>query len=74
MRRYRVFRKLINGEQMLVASRNEREHALELVESLKQYWPGDYSVREENDEPDARPSAAEERNDCPMSCGNERMN
>lgn len=73
-RRYRVFRKLINGEQMLVASRNERGEAADLVESLQQYWPGDYSVREEGYEEDALSGATEEGNDCAMSCGNERNN
>jgi hypothetical protein len=42
---YRVFRQLENGELVHVASRGEREKAAQLVESLKELWPGEYEVR-----------------------------
>jgi len=43
---YRVFRQLENGEFEHVASRAELEQALQLVEELKAYWPGEYRVRD----------------------------
>jgi hypothetical protein len=56
-RRYRVFRTLMNGEEMLVASRNDMADATHLLESLKRYWPGDYSVRDKDDEGETDASA-----------------
>lgn len=42
---YRVFRQLENGEFVHVASREELEQAVQLVEKLNTHWPGEYAVR-----------------------------
>ena len=48
---YRVFRQLENGELIHVASREQLEQAVKLVEALSEGFPGEYVVRdpEEND-------------------------
>jgi hypothetical protein len=48
---YRVFRQLEGGELIHVASRDQLEGAAELVEALRADFPGEYLVRdcEEND-------------------------
>jgi hypothetical protein len=45
---YSVFRQLWNGELLHVASRDELEQAVQLVEKLKALWPGEgeYVVRD----------------------------
>jgi hypothetical protein len=43
---YGVFRKLENGEFLEVASRDELEQVLQLVEAFKAHWPGEYVVRD----------------------------
>jgi len=43
---YKVFRKLEDGKFLLVASRDNREEALQLVTALNTHWPGDYIVRD----------------------------
>ena len=43
---YTAFKQLENGELVRVASRDELEEAVQLVESLNDYWPGGYEVRE----------------------------
>jgi hypothetical protein len=43
---YTAFKQLENGEFVRVASRDELEEALQLVESLNAVWPGGYEVRE----------------------------
>ena len=45
-RMYTAFKQLENGEFVPVASRDELEEAVQLVESLNDYWPGGYEVRE----------------------------
>jgi hypothetical protein len=41
-----IFRKLETGEVVSIASRSSLEEATELLNSLQQQWPGDYSIRE----------------------------
>jgi hypothetical protein len=56
---YRVFRQIENGELIHVASRDQLEQAVKLVEALSDGFPGEYVVRdsEENDiEPPERPA------------------
>jgi hypothetical protein len=43
---YTAFKQLENGEFARVASRDELEEAVQLVESLNEEWPGGYEVRE----------------------------
>ncbi len=43
---YSVFKQLENGEFVNVATRDEREQAVQLVEALKAHWPGDYIVQD----------------------------
>ncbi len=43
---YTAFKQLKNGEFARVASRDELEEAVRLVESLNDVWPGEYEVRE----------------------------
>ena len=43
---YKVLRKLENGEFLHVASRDNREEAVQLVAALNTYWPGEYIVRD----------------------------
>jgi hypothetical protein len=43
---YTAFKQLENGELVRVASRDEFEEAVQLVESLNDYWPGGYEVLE----------------------------
>lgn len=43
---YKVFRQLGNGEFVQVASREELEQAVQLVEELNDHWPGEYVVRD----------------------------
>ena len=43
---YTLFKQLENGEFVRVASRDELEEAVQLVESLNGAWPGGYEVRE----------------------------
>ena len=45
-RTYDILRKLENGEVLPIASRNDLEEARELAESLNDYWPAEYIVRE----------------------------
>ena len=48
---YRVFRQIENGELIHVASRDQLEQVVKLVEALSEGFPGEYVVRdsEEND-------------------------
>jgi len=48
---YRVFRQLENGDLIHVASREQLEQAVKLVEAVSEGFPGEYVVRdpEEND-------------------------
>jgi hypothetical protein len=43
---YTVFKRTENGEFVHVASRNELEQAVQLVEALNADWPGEYVVRD----------------------------
>jgi LPS sulfotransferase NodH len=43
---YSVFKQLGNGEFVHVASRDELEQAVQLVEALSTHWPGEYVVRD----------------------------
>lgn len=43
---YTAFKQLENGEFARVASRDELEEAVQLMESLNAVWPGAYEVRE----------------------------
>jgi hypothetical protein len=43
---YSVFKQLENGEFVHVASRNDLEQAVQLVETLNANWPGEYEVRD----------------------------
>ena len=43
---YTAFKQLENGEFVRVASSDELEEAVQLVESLNDYWPGGYEIRE----------------------------
>jgi len=43
---YSVFRQLGNGEFLHVASRDELEQAVQLVEAFNAHWPGEYVVRD----------------------------
>lgn len=43
---YTVFKQLQNGEFVHVAFRDEHDQAVQLVESLNSYWPGNYVVRD----------------------------
>jgi hypothetical protein len=43
---YKIFRKLETGELLLLASFDDLDQAKELVQSLNEHWPGDYSVQD----------------------------
>jgi hypothetical protein len=43
---YRVFRQIENGELVHVASRDQLEQAVKLVEALSESFPGEYVVRD----------------------------
>lgn len=43
---YTVFKQLENGEFANVATRDELEQAVQLVEELNALWPGKYTVQE----------------------------
>jgi hypothetical protein len=43
---YKIFRKLGNGQEMHVGSRDKLEQAEQLIESLNRHWAGDYSIQE----------------------------
>jgi hypothetical protein len=43
---YRVFRQIENGELIHVASRDQLEQAVKLVEALNEGFPGEYVVRD----------------------------
>jgi hypothetical protein len=43
---YRVFRQIENGELIHVASRDQLEQAVTLVEALSEGFPGEYVVRD----------------------------
>ncbi|HMD06908.1 MAG TPA: hypothetical protein VKH63_05190 [Candidatus Acidoferrum sp.] len=43
---YSVFKKLENDEFVHVASREDLEQALQLVEALNAHWPAEYVVRD----------------------------
>jgi hypothetical protein len=43
---YRVFRQLENGELVHVASRDQLEQAVTLVEALNDAFPGEYVLRD----------------------------
>jgi hypothetical protein len=66
-RRYRVFRKLPNGERIVVASRNEMDQVTQLVNSLKEHWPGDYTVEDEPCASDTGHSVPKTGNECRQS-------
>jgi hypothetical protein len=42
---YRIVRKLEDGQEVFVASRNNLVEAKTLADSLIEYWPGDYSIQ-----------------------------
>ena len=41
---YRVVRRLDDGQEVFVARRADLIEARELIESLREYWPGDYCI------------------------------
>jgi hypothetical protein len=43
---YRLFRQLENGELLHVASHDELEPAVQLVNTFNAHWPGGYVVRD----------------------------
>ena len=43
---FTVFRQLGNGEFLHVASRDELEDAMQLMEAFNTHWPGEYVVRD----------------------------
>jgi hypothetical protein len=43
---YGVFRQLGNDEFLHVATRDELEQAVQLVEAFNAHWPGEYVVRD----------------------------
>jgi hypothetical protein len=43
---YTAFKQLENGEFIQVASRDQLEEAVQLVDLLNAAWPGEYEVRE----------------------------
>ena len=43
---YRVFRRLENYEFVQVASREEFEQAIQLLDNLQSLWPAAYTVRD----------------------------
>ena len=43
---YCIFRQLENGELVHVASRDQLEQAVKLVEALREGFPGEYAVRD----------------------------
>ena len=43
---YSVLKQLENGEFVHVAARDDLPQALELAESLKIHWPGEYEIRD----------------------------
>jgi hypothetical protein len=43
---YTVFKQLQDGVFVHVASRDEYEQAVQLMEALNSHWPGDYVVRD----------------------------
>jgi hypothetical protein len=43
---YKVFKQLANGEFANVATRDEPEQAVQLVEALNAPWPGKYIVQD----------------------------
>jgi hypothetical protein len=45
-RAYDILRRMENGEVLPIASRGNLEEAKELAESLNDYWPAEYIVRE----------------------------
>ena len=55
---YTVFKQLENGELANVATRDELEQAVQLVEELNALWPGKYTVQdpERNDVDLTRPT------------------
>jgi hypothetical protein len=58
-RTYRVLRKLDDGQEVFVASLGDYVEARALIESLKEYWPGDYSILPSASiKPDIPPQAA----------------
>jgi hypothetical protein len=42
--RYRVVRKLEDGQEVFVAGRKDLREAEQLIASLIECWPGDYSI------------------------------
>jgi hypothetical protein len=42
---YRVVRKLEDGQEVFVASRKDLLEAEQLIASLMECWPGDYSIQ-----------------------------
>ena len=46
---YRVFRQLENGELVHVAWRDQLEQAVTLVEAFRDGFPGEYLVRDSNE-------------------------
>lgn len=43
---YSVFKQLENGEFVHIASRDELEQVVQLMETLNSHWPGEYVVRD----------------------------
>jgi hypothetical protein len=46
MPRYRIVRTLEDGQEIVVATFGILDDAKTLLASLKEYWPGDYSIQE----------------------------
>ena len=44
--RYDIFRKIDDGEKLLVASRSNLEAAQDLVRGLNEHWPAEYTILE----------------------------
>lgn len=49
---YKIFRKLETGELLMLASSDNLDQAKQLVESLNEHWPGDYSVQDSTSQAD----------------------
>ena len=41
---YKIFRKTEDGQDVFVAGRAALEEAKQLIASMTEYWPGDYSI------------------------------
>jgi len=43
---YNIFRKLENGEKLLIASLKDRQQAEQLAQSFDEQWPAIYEIQE----------------------------